>query len=158
MEFSLAETRALEMVFVALDFESSTIPLEGDKPSDKFVLSFNINFHQDKPREFAVVFGCTLEVERLRKMNVTYLARFITTSDIDEAFRNSHFVQLNAPAISYPYLRAFVGQMLLLSGYKPIALPTLNFKLLYDQKQAEAKAIAEKSTVSNPQDERKVGP
>ena len=76
-------------------------------------------------------------------MRVTYLARFETSEDVTDSFRESHFVQMNAPAIGYPYLRAFVGQMLLLSGYKPVTLPTINFKELFDRKKAESKASAE---------------
>jgi preprotein translocase subunit SecB len=143
MEFALAETRALEVFFTATDFTPATT---SEPPSvDKFRLTFNINFQESAPKEFAVIYNCFVQVEKLREMRVTYLARFETSDPVNEEFRTSHFVHMNSPAIGYPYMRAFVGQVLLLSGYKPVTLPTINFKLLYDNKQVEAKTLVESS-------------
>lgn len=38
-----------------------------------------------------------------------------------------NFVRLNAPAIAYPYLRAFISNMVLQAGMNPIIIPPLNF-------------------------------
>jgi preprotein translocase subunit SecB len=145
MEITLAETRALEVIVIANDLQreqGETSPAQ----EDKFNLNFDIDFHESVPNGFAVVFGCKIQVERLREMRVTYLARYETSERVEDHFKETHFVQMNAPAIGYPYLRAFVGQMLLLSGYKPVTLPTINFKELFDRKMAEIKALEQSRT------------
>ena len=38
-----------------------------------------------------------------------------------------NLVRLNAPAIAYPYLRAFISTMVLQAGMNPIIIPPLNF-------------------------------
>ena len=52
---------------------------------------------------------------------------FITDEEITEDFKISHFPKINAPAIAYPYLRAFVSNLTLQSGVDPAMLPTINF-------------------------------
>lgn len=37
-----------------------------------------------------------------------------------------NFLYLNAPAILFPYVRAYINTLTSLSGYRPILLPTLN--------------------------------
>lgn len=37
------------------------------------------------------------------------------------------FFNVNAPAILFPYIRAYVAALTTLSGYNPINLPTINF-------------------------------
>lgn len=149
MDITLAETRALEVIVIANDLQLEP-GQEFPEQKDKFSLNFDINFHENMPKGFAVVFGCKIQVERLREMRVTYLARYETSEEVTDLFKGTHFVQMNAPAIGYPYLRAFVGQVLLLSGYKPVTLPTINFKELFDRKQAEAKTLVESSRTLPP--------
>jgi len=52
---------------------------------------------------------------------------FETDEEITEEFKNSHFPKINAPAIAYPYLRAYVSNLTLQSGVTPVMLPTINF-------------------------------
>lgn len=73
-------------------------------------------------------------------MKVVYLARFETTEDLTDEFMESHFVGMNAPAISYPYLRAYISQVLLISGYPPVTLPTINFQDMFKDEQAKKAA------------------
>jgi preprotein translocase subunit SecB len=46
---------------------------------------------------------------------------------VDVAFLSSPFVNLNAPAIAYPYLRSFITTVTATGGYNPIILPAINF-------------------------------
>ncbi len=64
---------------------------------------------------------------------IEYIANFTTSEDIDDEFKKSNFPKVNAPAIAYPYLRAFISQFLLLSGYNPQILPTFNFLKMQEQ-------------------------
>ena len=44
----------------------------------------------------------------------------------------SSFLYYNAPAILFPYIRAYISSLTTLSGIKPIVLPTLNLSNLKD--------------------------
>jgi preprotein translocase subunit SecB len=138
MEISLAELRVLELKFMSADYGEPDPSEEAVRKKDGYQMGFDVVRRPGTQREFSVIFNCRVYAEELRHLELAYLARFDTTEDVDENFMKSHFVGMNAPAISYPYMRAFVGQMLLISGYKPITLPTINFQEIFKRKQLEA--------------------
>lgn len=47
-------------------------------------------------------------------------------SDLNETQKNNFF-DINAPAILYPYVRAYLSSLTSLSGFSHIILPTINF-------------------------------
>ena len=51
----------------------------------------------------------------------------IVDEKITEDFKLSSFSKINAPAIAFPYLRAFVSNLTLQSGLEPVILPSINF-------------------------------
>lgn len=53
---------------------------------------------------------------------------------VDDSFKSSNFPKVNAPAIAFPYLRAFISNLTLQAGYKPIVLPSINFNKLAEAK------------------------
>ena len=61
------------------------------------------------------------------KLSFKIVFNFITDEQITEEFKHSHFPKINAPAIAYPYLRAYVSNLTLQSGVTPVMLPTINF-------------------------------
>jgi len=68
-----------------------------------------------------------LKIEDEFNLSIEYATKFLADDDIDEEFKESHFVKVNAPAIAYPFLRAYIGNFTLNSGFSPIILPTINF-------------------------------
>lgn len=134
MEMSLIELRVLELELVAEDLTNPRIEVP-EESQDQYKLAYELAFPEEDRRSFAVIFNCAVKVAKLKHIRVVYLARFGTNEEIDEEFKSSHWTGMNAPAISYPYLRAYVGQMLLISGYKPVTLPTMNFQAIYHQKK-----------------------
>lgn len=60
-------------------------------------------------------------------INVKYQAIFKTEDDIDDSLLDNPFLHVNAPAIAYPFLRAYIANILLMSGYDPLMLPSINF-------------------------------
>ena len=52
---------------------------------------------------------------------------FEVDSPMTEEFILSQFPVVNAPAIAFPYLRAFISNLTLQSGIKPVILPSINF-------------------------------
>lgn len=59
--------------------------------------------------------------------NIDFIARFSSKSPITQEFKDSNFPKVNAPAIAYPFIRAFVNNFFINSGYSPVLLPTYNF-------------------------------
>ena len=53
------------------------------------------------------------------------MADFYFEKGIEEKQLNNYFY-INAPAILFPYIRAYITTLTSLSGLKPIILPTLN--------------------------------
>ena len=97
-----------------------------DKQED-FNFSFAPAFSEFNLTELLIIFDLSLKLENEFFLIVEYIAQFSTVSDIDEDFKTSHFVKGNAPAIAYPYLRAYIGNLTLNSGFAPAVLPTINF-------------------------------
>jgi len=93
---------------------------------------FGAAFSETESNNFLVVFELTLNVEDAN-LSIEYEATFETDEIISDEFKNSHFSKVNAPAIAFPYLRAFISTFLLNSGYDPVMLPSVNFAALDKQ-------------------------
>ncbi|WP_222708016.1 protein-export chaperone SecB [Algibacter pacificus] len=60
---------------------------------------------------------------------------FKLDKDISEEFKLSDFPKINAPAIAFPYLRAYISNLTLQSGFEPVMLPSINFVNLAKEKE-----------------------
>ena len=91
--------------------------------------SINVNPVFKTERLFSVVFNLgILDQNKERILYVEACSNFESVIDITEEFKaNSMFHKVNAPAIFFPYLRAFVSNLTINSGNPPIILPTFNF-------------------------------
>lgn len=54
----------------------------------------------------------------------------------------SSFLYYNAPALLFPYIRAYISSLTTLSGIKPIVLPTLNLSNLKDDLEQNIEEIS----------------
>lgn len=54
----------------------------------------------------------------------------------------SNFLYVNAPAILFPYLRAYISSLTTLSGIRPITLPTLNLTSLRDDLESNIQEVS----------------
>lgn len=61
-------------------------------------------------------------------------------NDLSDERLNS-FLYLNAPAILFPYLRAYITSLTALSGVSPIILPTLNLSGLKNDLEKNVKIL-----------------
>lgn len=95
--------------------------------SDADGLLFGSSFDVNQKRGFAVAFDLRAKLHSHGFLRLEYLALFNTEGDITEEFKKSHLARANAPAIAYPYLRAFVSQFCTLSGFEPLTLPIRGF-------------------------------
>lgn len=66
------------------------------------------------------------------EINLITLSVFEYSKDADlEKFKDSYFTS-NAPAIVFPYLRAYIASLTALSGMPTLNLPTLNLSTIGD--------------------------
>ncbi len=75
-------------------------------------------------------------------IEVIIVADFYFDSDINQENLNKYFF-VNAPALLFPYVRAYISTLTTLSGINPINLPTLNLTALGGQLQ--------KNTIESPE-------
>lgn len=116
MELQLTSVRARKIYLEDKEVET---------PATTF--RFKVGYPREK-NIFIVVFNFTLENEEEKySMETDYEAVFTTDIDIDDDFRESSFPKVNAPAIAFPYLRAFISNITQQAGYNPVVLPSLNF-------------------------------
>lgn len=135
MNIQLISTKAIKIELDPLDVE-----LDDISETESFSFDFNPMFPegQDESNSFAIVFD-----GEIKNCNQSYISKvvFLCVFDVDELikadFLKESFALINAPAIGYPYFRAFYSNLLLSSGYNPFILPTINFVKLRKDKLEE---------------------
>ena len=89
-------------------------------------------------------------------MKLTYVVDFQVADSIVEDFKVTTetladtFLQVNAPAIAYPYLRAYVTTICVNSGYTPLLLPPVNFQAIFNEKRKAQKPVTGIIDVTKP--------
>jgi preprotein translocase subunit SecB len=116
----------MNIKFIDTKLSQLAIDLAGENQGEQFDFSFSPAFSEASKNEFLIVFNIKLSTLEFN-LNIEYLARFETDEEIDDSFKDTNFVNINAPAIAYPFLRAFISNITVNAGFKPVILPTLNF-------------------------------
>jgi len=109
---------------------SMTVPENLSEPIEEFEiqLDFDPLFQDKKEKEFDVVFNIKIKNnDSSFLLESKAIARFVTNNVISDDFKKSNFAKVNAPAIAFPYLRAYISTVTLNSGMQPIVLPAYNF-------------------------------
>ncbi len=92
--------------------------------------SFNLKVNHYFPSEISKTFELEFVIE-IYDINfdiaLEMLFLFETEAEITENFKLSNFPKINAPAIAFPYVRAFISNFTLQAGFEPIILPSINF-------------------------------
>lgn len=127
MKIQLVDTRVVKLSIDRLSPDTLSEDDRGNLKSFSVKSGFPIN--DDK--NYIICFELELVTECSMLMRVEYEAYFETDDIITDEFKTSPFVAVNSPAIAYPYLRAYVGTVLTLSGFASIILPTMNFQAMY---------------------------
>ena len=105
-----------------------------EEKSNEINFSFSNTFFEENKREFNLTFDIKIVHKDKKIFEIKYLAKFITNIDITEEFKESHFPVVNAPAIVFPFLRAYISTLMTLSGYDAFILPTIIFFYVCDKK------------------------
>lgn len=139
MKINIVENTVLDLVMKDLPAESESDFKQSDsldKAKSKF--SINVEFEEES---FFVTFNLKLATADGKGIIVSFKSKFVTDMPIDEDFKQSAFPYVNAPAISYPYLRVFISNLTLNSGYDPVMLPSINFVALKDKTMRRNKSL-----------------
>ncbi|MGP5356318.1 protein-export chaperone SecB [Pseudomonas helleri] len=139
MKINIVENTVLDLVMKDLPAESESDFKQSDsldKAKSKF--SINVEFEEES---FFVTFNLKLATADGKGIIVSFKSKFVTDMPIDEDFKKSAFPYVNAPAISYPYLRVFISNLTLNSGYDPVMLPSINFVALKDKTMRRNKSL-----------------
>ncbi len=120
MQLQLVDTKATQVNLQVQETEGA---------EKKFDLHHSFFVDESNANVFGISFNIQLQNPSYH-LSVQYIAWFQTATPIDEVFKNSDFPIVNAPAIAYPYLRAFIANLTLNAGYEPVNLPSINFTAL----------------------------
>lgn len=104
---------------------------DSDEYKPEFNLGFNVEFME---KEFHVIFNARVTVDEKKEILIVYKSIFKTDIDIDEEFKRSKFPYVNAPSIAFAFLRAFIGNITMLSGFSVVMVPSINFLKMHDDK------------------------
>jgi preprotein translocase subunit SecB len=99
---------------------------EEKREGNTFDLSTGHSFSEDDEKLFFVGFKIEVKDKKFH-LNIESSFRFELDETITEEFKLSDFPKVNAPAIAFPFLRAFISNLTLQSGVNPVVLPSINF-------------------------------
>lgn len=97
-------------------------------------LEMDLIFSEELANFFSVEFFLKMKKDDVFELSLKASAHFTAEKKIEKSDRTSPFFKINAPAIAFPYLRSFVSNLTLNSGYNPIILPTFNFVQMAQEK------------------------
>ncbi|RDE66759.1 hypothetical protein DPV96_06925 [Aggregatibacter segnis] len=105
---------------------------ELDPKENGFSLGVAIGIPDDSQdsKLFAVTFKSEFQIKEGFILKVEYQSIFESNIPIDKDFKQNKFLTINAPAIAFPFFRAFIATFLTNSGFEPIILPSINFNKL----------------------------
>lgn len=145
MKINIVENKVLSLIMQDLpDDDDFALDKKGSEDSGKVKSKFSIKLDFEE-KHFFVTFDLKMLTSDGQGMQVKYKSKFVTDSAIDEEFISSNFPYVNAPAISYPFLRAFVSNLTLNAGYSPVMLPSVNFVALKEKTLKSNKQVIKKS-------------
>ena len=76
----------------------------------KLTINPKVHYPEGDPDSFSIVMSVLAECQMSFTLNVVAVGRFTLDSDAEEGMRKA-FVNLNAPAIMFPYVRSFISTM-----------------------------------------------
>ena len=114
--------------FVNYRITESAIQIDPERePNDELEVNFEqtIGVHETENRMRLLLNTTITDKDSVLSMAVKAEGFFEFDSELDEEMKDDFF-NTNAPAILFPYIRAYISTLSTLSGLKPIILPTLN--------------------------------
>ena len=100
--------------------------IEDKREENSFALKVGQIFPEDEKKQFVIVFDIDLKD---KDFDLVFQVAFVfsTEDEVTEEFKFSDFPKINAPAIAFPFIRAYISNLTLQSGFEPVILPSINF-------------------------------
>lgn len=117
----------------------SYVNLDGSEHAAKKSFELKVNqFFPEKPSPDSFGINFEIKIQEVNfNLNINVDFFFKTDEPISEEFKLSDFTTINAPSIAFPYLRSYISNLTLQSGYDPVILPSINFIALSTQKKLD---------------------
>jgi len=127
--------------FQGFKIKKSSIELNTDEQGE-LDLDFNLSGVINKGSGvFELDMGVFISNDE-KTVNIETIAVGNYSFPLDQEFENlKNFLYLNAPALLFPYVRAYISTLTALSGIKPITLPTMNLSQLKESLEANTTII-----------------
>jgi preprotein translocase subunit SecB len=114
------------------NFKTEANPERKESLNKKFNLDLDNLLFKDSPNHFIKAFKVdlnfdSLEHDEIYDLTVEYHVIFECSVNVNKEFLESDFAKISAPAIGFPYLRAFISTFSIQAGIPPIILPSINF-------------------------------
>lgn len=121
---------------IELIFNASQEYIDGKLPSD---VNLNIDKRINKSYSSDNDFELNLILEISSKddntnIRCSFIGYFSCDIEISKQFLETSFASINAPAILFPFIRAYISTITINAGLNPIILPTINFAGLQENK------------------------
>lgn len=118
-----------------IDFIVSSVQMDINNPLDPELLKtievevgVNTGFNDKDLTHYTINFDVSItNKQESIKLLVKAMALFETNTIVNEEFKTSGLVQLNSPAIAFPFVRSFINTLTSNAGIRPIILPAFNF-------------------------------
>jgi preprotein translocase subunit SecB len=128
--------------FKGFNIIRSLIERKHEKPSQKLSLGFNprglINKNESN---FQLQLGVKIADENnVINIEIEAVANYSFDKQIDVETLDKLFY-VNAPALLFPYIRAYISTLTNLSGFEPVTLPTLNMTKLGNDLKKNTKEV-----------------
>ena len=113
----------------------ASIEFDPDKPLSKMSIEIERkgDIEENNIYRINMYIGVSDETNNF-KISANMVALFEFDSEISEENKTS-FVNSNAPAILFPYFRAYISTLTSLSGMQPVILQTINFARMLEQQE-----------------------
>ena len=110
----------------------------GKAKANTNTFSFNHapSFSTEDKKEFIIGFFINVKNDNYN-IEIEIMFLFGTDEEITEEFKTSQFMKVNAPAIAFPYVRSYISNLTLQSGFPPAMLPSVNFVELAKRNENE---------------------
>ena len=132
--------------FKGFSINRSLIERNNTETSSKLKIVFDPEGFIDKENStFQLHLGVQIEDENKSvNLEIDSVAKYVfENKEALEALNNYFFI--NAPALLFPYIRAYISTLTNLSGFEPINLPTLNMTQIGEDLKANTKEIKSSS-------------
>lgn len=96
--------------FPTINFQSEQIYVQNDENSISINITPKVFYPKDQPEFFKIIQEIRLNADNYFDLFIIAVGTFELKADIDEKTKKS-FVNLNAPAIMFPYIRAFISTL-----------------------------------------------